>query len=75
VTRGAVAFTFDAQRKRSFITSLFGDPVYQICLKTLRDTSEIAWVKHSIGIFPDSLTVRCSLKAATLECEEVRALR
>jgi hypothetical protein len=74
VTDSAGRFTLKRQRRRAYVTGIFGDPVYQTCLQATRDARDLAWTKQTIGVFPDSLTVKCMLDDTSLQCTEVRSL-
>jgi hypothetical protein len=74
VTDSAGRFTLERQRRRAYVTGIFGDPLYQICLQAAPQARELAWTKQTIGIFPDSLTLKCILDDTALQCSEVRSL-
>jgi hypothetical protein len=71
-TDSAGRFMFQRQARRRYITGIFGDPVYQTCLQATRDGREFPWVKQTIGVFPDRLTLQCVLDERAMQCTEVR---
>jgi hypothetical protein len=74
VTDTAGRFVLERQMGRDWVTGLIGDPLYAVCLQATQNARDLDWVKRTIGVFPDTLTLRCSIDAQSLKCTEVRAL-